>query len=346
MSATSGITVSPELAATFSDALTSQSVRFLKVSIHNESLVADQSVAPSGSLSDDLDKLGDILEDDIPAYVLVRLDSPPTEWMAISYVPDGAKVRDKMLYASTRNNLTKALGSAPFTDQMFATSKADITADAYARHCASLVAPKPMTPREREMEEIKMAETRSAAYDGSRARKSHVGGKIGFQWSEESEQAVSELERGCEGKLVVLSIDPTNETLVVSLQVNTSADEIGSSLPTSDPAYAFYAWPQSKRREIVFIYSCPSGSPIKLRMLYSSGMLLVYHNAKNLLAPTLATLVTRKVETSDPKEVSELFLKSVVGPELGNDDNASGSATPVHDDQKGFARPKGPARRR
>ena len=109
-----------------------------------------------------------------------------------------------MLYASTRNNLTKALGSAPFTDQMFATSKADITSDAYAKHRASLAAPKPMTAREREMEEIKLAETRSAAYDGSRARKSHVGGKVGFQWSEESERAVTELGRGNEGKLVVL----------------------------------------------------------------------------------------------------------------------------------------------
>lgn len=109
-----------------------------------------------------------------------------------------------MLYASTRNNLTKALGSAPFTDQLFATSKGDITADAYARHRASLAAPKPMTAREREMEEIKLAETRGATYDSSRARKSHVGGKVGFQWSEESEQAVTELGRGEEGELVIL----------------------------------------------------------------------------------------------------------------------------------------------
>ena len=81
-------------------------------------------------------------------------------------------------------------------------------------------------------------------------------------------------------------------------------------------------------------------------MLYSSGMLLVYHNAKNLLAPTLATLATRKVETSDPKEVNEHFLRTVVGPELGGGDDGSGASTPAHEEQKGFARPKGPARRR
>lgn len=81
-------------------------------------------------------------------------------------------------------------------------------------------------------------------------------------------------------------------------------------------------------------------------MLYSSGMLLVYHNAKNLLSSTLATLVTRKVETSDPKEVNEHFLKSVLGPEIGGGDDGSGTSTPVHEEQKGFARPKGPVRKR
>lgn len=54
------------------------------------------AVAPSGTLEEDLDKLVDILEDNVPAYILVRLDDPPTEWLAIYYVPDNAKVRDKV----------------------------------------------------------------------------------------------------------------------------------------------------------------------------------------------------------------------------------------------------------
>ncbi len=50
----------------------------------------------TGTLDQDLDKLGDILEDNVPAYVLARLDDPPTEWLAIFYVPDTAKIRDKV----------------------------------------------------------------------------------------------------------------------------------------------------------------------------------------------------------------------------------------------------------
>lgn len=61
-----------------------------------ECLVPDDSIAPIGTLEEDLDTLGNILEDNVPAYILVRLDDPPSEWLAVSYVPDSAKVRDKV----------------------------------------------------------------------------------------------------------------------------------------------------------------------------------------------------------------------------------------------------------
>ena len=56
-------------------------------------------VAPrSGSLQSDLKQLAGLVstDPDLPAYYLVRLDSSASEWLAISYVPDTAKVRDKV----------------------------------------------------------------------------------------------------------------------------------------------------------------------------------------------------------------------------------------------------------
>lgn len=66
--------------------------------VQSESLVPDASVPPSGTFDEDLNTLGDLLEDDVPAYVLVRLDDPPTEWLAVFYVPDSAKVRNKVCF--------------------------------------------------------------------------------------------------------------------------------------------------------------------------------------------------------------------------------------------------------
>lgn len=47
---------------------------------------------------EDLSLLQDLVQEDVPAYVLARLDEPQGEWLAIFYVPDSAKVRDKVSY--------------------------------------------------------------------------------------------------------------------------------------------------------------------------------------------------------------------------------------------------------
>jgi hypothetical protein len=84
-------------AAAFSGAVESKStVRFIKVTISGESLVPATTIPPSGAFQQDLDKLVDVLEDDVPAYILARTDKPGSDWLAIFYVPDKSKVRDKV----------------------------------------------------------------------------------------------------------------------------------------------------------------------------------------------------------------------------------------------------------
>lgn len=73
-------------------------MRFIKVVISNESLVPATTVPPSGTFQQDLDKLVDVLEDNIPAYILARTDKPGSDWLAIFYVPDTSKIRDKVSF--------------------------------------------------------------------------------------------------------------------------------------------------------------------------------------------------------------------------------------------------------
>jgi twinfilin-like protein len=100
--------------------------------------------------------------------------------------------------------LLKSLGSTAFTDSIFATSKTDLTADAYQAHLRHLAAPKPLSAREQEMADVRAAENTSASYEGSRARASHVG-PVGFKWAPEVEQAIVELVRGHNSAIVVLA---------------------------------------------------------------------------------------------------------------------------------------------
>lgn len=49
--------------------------------------------------------------------------SATSPWLFLSFVPDSAPVRAKMLYASTRATCSRELGDSRFASSMFATSK-------------------------------------------------------------------------------------------------------------------------------------------------------------------------------------------------------------------------------
>jgi len=111
-----------------------------------------------------------------------------------------------MLYASTRNALTKSLGSGVFTDSLFATSKADLTPEAYAKHKKHMAAPKPLSAQEQEMADIRAAEREAGGtgYEGSSARQNVPGTRVGFNWAPDVEEAVGELGAGEGSRLVVI----------------------------------------------------------------------------------------------------------------------------------------------
>ncbi|TFK42703.1 hypothetical protein BDQ12DRAFT_757925 [Crucibulum laeve] len=346
MSATSGIPLTQDLATKFAQATQDASLRFIKVSIQDESLVHDLSVPASASFDQDFAKLNDVLDDNTPAYVLGKQDDG--QWIAIFYVPDSARVRDKMLYASTRASLLKSLGSTTFIDSVFATSKADLTPEAYASHQRHLAAPKPLSTREQELADLRAAESATASYDGSRSRTSHVGSAVGLAWSVDAKDAVTDLGKGTDSSIVVLQIDTQTETLMLQSKSDIAIDSLGSSIPVSEPSFTLLAWPHShastKRREIVFIYSCPSNSPIKHRMVYSSASLSTYMAAQTLLqnAGPSITFASRKVETSDPIELDKAYLMTALGYDSTTSER---NDTQKQEEKKPFAKPRGPARR-
>jgi twinfilin-like protein len=80
-------------------------------------------------------------------------------------------------------------------------------------------------------------------------------------------------------------------------------------------------------------------------MVYSSGALIFFRKVKSLLGDESGfVLAQRKIETSDPKELTEAFLKEEL--DLGNSDGNGGGNNNPRSGGKPFARPKGPGRRR
>ena len=83
-------------------------------------------------------------------------------------------------------------------------------------------------------------------------------------------------------------------------------------------------------------------------MLYSSAAVSTYLAVKGFLAETGSTfpLAAKRIETSDPGELNEAFLKA--GLNIDGPDTIANSTGTRQDglEKPSFARPRGPAKRR
>ena len=109
-----------------------------------------------------------------------------------------------MLHASTRLSLLKSLGSSLFTDSIFATSKDDLTPEAYNAHLRHVSAPNLLSTHEQDLADVRKAENEAASYAGSNERVTHIGTGHGLNWSPEAEHAVANLGGGTGCSIVVI----------------------------------------------------------------------------------------------------------------------------------------------
>ncbi|RIA93102.1 hypothetical protein C1645_796666 [Glomus cerebriforme] len=294
MSHQSGIRVSQELAYLFANTVSEKNLRLIRVSIIN-----------------DFAGVSDFLEEKLPCYILYRLDSKSStgdyEWLFMSYVPDLAHVRDKMLYASTRATLLKELGDSRFVDSMYGTTAPEFTLDGYQKHKQHKEADAPLTAREKELAEVKTAEANANAYSYS-ARKSHASG-ISFPMSDEATQAIQGLQQpDLTNNFVKLSLDINKERIELEEASKIDIDNLASSFPTDSPRFAFYVYQHTHNgqdvRSNIFIYICPPNSKIRERMLYSScrGSVITFGENEGCIT------ITKKLETSDPADLTKTYI--------------------------------------
>ncbi|WVQ98815.1 hypothetical protein IAU59_005946 [Kwoniella sp. CBS 9459] len=256
MSAPSGIKVPPSLTSAFSTAQNGgDSVRALVFIIDGESFKHHTTIDPKGSYKDDISLLADTLPSPkTPASFAYRLDSKDGfkyEWMMVTFVPDDAGVRAKMLQASSRSGLLKALGAANFKHDWFATSINDLTPSALTAHLNHLASPPPLSASEAalaEVREAEAAEAKRAALDPQVAvnRKKAVvglGGKMNL--GDGVVDALKKVaQRSDDGWVTILEI-PAGNPGAISLTTSESCtpSQLSSKVPPKSPSYIFYSYP-------------------------------------------------------------------------------------------------------
>ncbi|ORY75439.1 hypothetical protein BCR37DRAFT_395539 [Protomyces lactucae-debilis] len=246
------------------------SLRALKISIQNEALQPNGELAKGASFKDDFDALSGLVEDNEAAYLMVRQDSG--SFVFVSFVPDTAKVRDKMLYASTRNTLSREFGTDKIASTYFATTKAELTFAAFIKQSAE--EDKPYTEKEKELQDVKQAEDQIHA-TGAKQQIAPTGAGLSCNISTSAQEALNVLKTTSTSRAVVLQIDLQTERLELAEHKEIDIDNLASVLPKDGPAYLFYSYVHeyegSGITSQIFLYRCPDSAKVKERMIYSSN---------------------------------------------------------------------------
>lgn len=122
----------------------------------------------------------------------------------MTYVPDAAPVRQKMLFASTRLTLVRELGGEHFRDTPFATSANELTPAGFDRHDRHAETPAPLTEEERTLGDVKRAEQEAGA--GTGTREIHLSKSLAMPVAEDAIAALKELGAEAGGRTLVMLV--------------------------------------------------------------------------------------------------------------------------------------------
>lgn len=145
----------------------------------------------SSSFTDNLSNLQPHIKPDVPLYIILRRYDTAPHFVGITYVPDAAKVRQKMLFASSRLTLVRELGSEHFRDTLFVTTPEELSESGFKKHDAHSSTEAPLTEEERSLGEVKRAE--QAAGTGTGTKEIHLSKSMSMPISEDALAAMREV---------------------------------------------------------------------------------------------------------------------------------------------------------
>ncbi|KAL2170723.1 hypothetical protein VTG60DRAFT_4471 [Thermothelomyces hinnuleus] len=332
----SGISASKELVSKFNELLASESRFGLLATIASEELRPLQLLTPSSPASFE-SNVESLLQPHIKPnealYVILRRYQSAPALVAVTYVPDTAPVRQKMLFASTRLTLVRELGSEHFRDTFFATTPEELSPAGFKSHDAHTALEAPLTEEERSLGEVRRAEQEAGM--GTATRELHLSKNLMTPVAEDALQALKDLGAGDKRYLVMLKINPESESieLVPDESAPSSIPELVQTISPAEPRFTFYRFSHvhdgSESSPLLFFYTCPtnfSTKAIKFRMMYP----LMKRAVLSVAEQDAGLKPDKKFEVEDPSEITEQGVLDELHPKV--------------EVKRGFNRPKRPGR--
>lgn len=409
MSTQSGITISSQLNDAYKN-LSTNSALIIKISSDSTELIPDQIITGSDnttSTTKDITILEPIFEKLInqisqefphPSYIVISYNS---NQYFISFIPDIAPIKQKMLYASTKNSLITSLGGNKLIKKFAWTELDELTLNYFLKSIDDDQGSNIKKKEEEELnsllteDEITLQKLNNLSLysttnhhhhhhhgfkkklpsmtndDGSTTGSGNADQDILYKFTPElTEQLQSIIENSSpessndndnKKSLISFNIDTTKELLTLKsidtqIEINQLIDTLNNHTSSRiSPQYILYNYQIGK---LAFIYSCPSGSSVKDRMIYASFKNSLINHLNQLIKSTNiddVIIIDKNIEVGDLDEIELSQLQDAN--ELIHDTNTNGnnnsSSNSLSSNNSSlssknglkFNKPKGPRRR-
>ena len=409
MSTQSGITISSQLNDAYKN-LSTNSALIIKISSDSTELIPDQIITGSDnttSTTKDITILEPIFEKLInqisqefphPSYIVISYNS---NQYFISFIPDIAPIKQKMLYASTKNSLITSLGGNKLIKKFAWTELDELTLNYFLKSIDDDQGSNIKKKEEEELnsllteDEITLQKLNNLSLysttnhhhhhhhgfkkklpsmtndDGSTTGSGNADQDILYKFTPElTEQLQSIIENSSpessndndnKKSLISFNIDTTKELLTLKsidtqIEINQLIDTLNNHTSSRiSPQYILYNYQIGK---LAFIYSCPSGSSVKDRMIYASFKNSLINHLNQLIKSTNIDddiIIDKNIEVGDLDEIELSQLQE--SNELIHDTNTNGnnnsSSNSLSSNNSSlssknglkFNKPKGPRRR-
>lgn len=170
------------------------------------------TIESQGTFTENLGSLSSHIKPNVALYAILRRYEESPRLIAVTYVPDAAPVRQKMLFASTRLTLTRELGLEHFRETIFFTTPEEFSSKGFDKHDAHAKLDAPLTEDEKTLGEVKMAE--QTAGTGTGTREIHLSKSLAMPVAEDAIAAMK--EQGQDGGRVVTMLVSDDAYLALS----------------------------------------------------------------------------------------------------------------------------------
>jgi twinfilin-like protein len=188
------------------------------------------------------------------------------------------------------------LGLENFSEQIFVENAEELSAEGWKKHEKHVALENPLTEEERNLVDIKNAEATEVG-GTSRRGGGYGSGGLKMKAGDGVVEALSSLQQG---GLVMLKID-SSETIVLAgaPASSISTSDLASHISSSEPRYSVYKHSYSgasgPETATIFIYTCPTATKVKERMVYASSR----RSAEALAEQEAGLKLDKKVRVDD-----------------------------------------------